>query len=226
MRKAIAYIRVSTEDQKLGMDAQLKAIQTYCNQQGYVLGGVHTDHGVSGGLELDKRPALQDALDQVANEKPAVLIVAKRCRLARDGYVAAMVYRLVERMGGKVECADGVGNGDGAEDKLMRGMLDLFAEYERELIRGRTRAALAAKRRRKEYTGGRRRWGWDVDEESGKETPNQSEQEIAKRAKSLRKNGSSYRAIVRAFTDQKIPTRDGGKWNPMRVRTVALSELC
>jgi len=220
---AIAYIRVSTEDQKLGMEAQLKAIERYCKASGYTLNGVHTDHGVSGGLELDKRPALQDALDQVAKEKPSVLVVAKRCRLARDGYVAAMVHRLVERTGGKVECADGVGNGDGAEDKLMRGMLDLFAEYERELIRGRTRAALAAKRRKKEYTGGARRWGWDVDE-NGKETPNKEEQDIALRARELRADGKSYRAIVRVFTSQRVPTRDGRPWNAMRARTVTRSE--
>ena len=40
------------------------------------------------------------------------------------------------------------------EGRLVRGVLDLFAEYERAMIKARTKAALAAKRRRGERTGG------------------------------------------------------------------------
>jgi DNA invertase Pin-like site-specific DNA recombinase len=224
MKTAVAYIRVSTEDQKLGMESQLSSIKEYCERNGYSLAGVHTDHGVSGGLELDKRPALLAAMDEMSELKGAVLVVAKRCRLARDGYVAAMVYRLVERKGSTVECADGVGNGDSAEDKLLRGMLDLFAEYERELIRGRTRAALAAKKRKNEYTGGRPKYGWQVGKD-GKYEPIAEEQKIANMARQLQSEGKSLRAIKAVFEDEGIPTRDGRSWNAMKVRTVIRSEV-
>ncbi len=74
-----------------------------------------------------------------------MLLVAKRDRLARDVVVAAMVDRLAERHGARVLAADGTGNGDGPEAMLMRGIVDVFAQYERALIRARTKAALAVK---------------------------------------------------------------------------------
>src|SRR5262249_29181206 len=55
--------------------------------------------------------------------------------------------------GAKVITADGVAVEDTPEGQLLRGMLDLFAQYERALIRARTRAALAVKRSKGEkYT--------------------------------------------------------------------------
>ena len=71
--------------------------------------------------------------------------------LARDVVVSGMVDRLVERVGGKVLSADG--NGDGPEHALRRNIVAAFAEYERALIRARTRAALAVKRARSERVG-------------------------------------------------------------------------
>ena len=87
--------------------------------------------------------------------------------LARDVVVSGMVERLVERVGGKVLSADGTGNGDGPEHALPRNIVAAFAEYERALIRARTRAALAVKRARSERVGQdavreRRGRGWQA----------------------------------------------------------------
>jgi DNA invertase Pin-like site-specific DNA recombinase len=74
--------------------------------------------------------------------------------MARDTLVAAMVERLAERHGARVCTADGMAEGDSPEAPLMRRIVDAFAEYERLVIRTRTRAALALKRHRGERIGG------------------------------------------------------------------------
>ena len=90
---------------------------------------------------LEDRPGLAAALTALRSVGAGVLAVARRDRLARDVALAAAIDRAVEHAGAKVRSADGAGDGDGPADRLLRGMLDLTAEYERALIRTRTRAA-------------------------------------------------------------------------------------
>jgi DNA invertase Pin-like site-specific DNA recombinase len=220
--RVVSYIRVSTDEQKLGIEAQRDLMAQYCKREGLCIDAEFIDENVSGGLEIDKRPALLQALDFIALNKGSTLIVAKRCRLARNGYVAAMVHRLVERDGGKIQCADGVANGDSPEDQLLRGMLNIFAQYERELIRARTRAAMAAKKRKGEFTGGKPPYGFDVDS-NGKLRPSITEQSCIKLVVEMRSKKHSLRKIAKALTERGITSRGNGKWNHMRVKTVLLA---
>ena len=82
-----------------------------------------------------------------------MLIVAKRDRLACDVMTAALVERLCEREGASVACADGTGNGTGPEAQLLRGIMDVFAQYERAIIRSWTKAALAIKKAKRMCVG-------------------------------------------------------------------------
>ena len=77
-----------------------------------------------------------------------VLIVARRDRLARDVMLAGWIEKEAQKRGASIVSAAGEGNG-GTNDpatRLMRQIIDCFAEYERALIRARTKAALATKR--------------------------------------------------------------------------------
>ena len=220
--RAIVYIRVSTDEQKIGIEAQREILKTYCQKEGYSIEAEYIDENVSGGLDIDRRPALLEVLEDLSNNSGTTLVVAKRCRLARDSYVAAMVYRLVEREKCAVKCADGVANGSTPEDVLLRGMLDLFAQYERELIRARTRAAMAAKRKRNEYTGGKAPYGFDVLD-GDQLVPNKGEQQCADRARILSAHGLSLRQIAEALQSEGYGTRGGSPWTFGRVRTVLKS---
>src|SRR5437764_1306819 len=80
-----------------------------------------------------------------------LLLVAKRDRLGRDVIEVAMIERLITKRGARIVSAAGEGTeNDDPSGILMRRLIDSFAEYERLIIRARTRAALAAKRRRGE----------------------------------------------------------------------------
>jgi DNA invertase Pin-like site-specific DNA recombinase len=146
--KAIGYSRVSTDDQTLSVDAQRARLESWCAERRIELVAVHEDIGISGGADLDKRPALMAALD--ALEPGMVLVAVKRDRIARDAMNAAMIERLAERAGAQVLTCDGAGEGDSPEAKLMRTMIDAFVEYERAIIRARTKVAMGHKRNRDE----------------------------------------------------------------------------
>lgn len=208
-RVVVGYVRVSTDEQSLGPEAQAKALALYCKGHGLRLAAVFTDQGVSGAASIDRRPALLQAIEALRTERAGILLVAKRDRLARDVVVAAMIERLAERVGAKVDSADGTGNGDGPEALLLRGIVDVFAQYERALIRARTKAALAVKKARGERVGGipfgkhltACGLAADVWEEAA-----------ITRAKDLHAAGRSLRAIVAALTEEGHKPR-GKRWH-------------
>ena len=152
-RLAVAYLRVSTEDQRLGPEAQKHDCELWARQQGVGIVETFIDQGVSGGTDLENRPNLLAALAALRQHGAGVLLIAKRDRLARDVAVAALIERSVKSAGARVVTADGIGNGEGPADQLVRTVIDGAAAYERAVIKGRTKAALAAKGRRGERIG-------------------------------------------------------------------------
>ncbi len=127
----------------------------------------HVDQGVCSVTPIEGRPALGAALASLREYGAGILVCAKRDRLSRDVVLTAMVERAVQACGARVVSAAGEGNGDTPADGFMRTVVDGAAQYERALIRARTReAALAAKSARGERVGpgapygfARGRWG-------------------------------------------------------------------
>lgn len=210
----VGYIRVSKDEQKLGLEAQREMLEKWCAARGATLVAVYTDHGVSGGAKLDKRLQMLAAVDALAEHGADTLLVAKRDRLARDTMIAAMIERLVERAQARIQSADGVGEDDTPESQLMRVMIDAFAQYERALIRARTSAALAVKRSKGEKTGGDHPYGYRS--ESGKLVKYEPEQAVLREARSCG-DGMSLRAIGEHLSHCGHKPRKGNKWHPQTV---------
>src|SRR5713101_118682 len=112
---AIAYIRVSTDDQNLGPEAQRASIAAWAGHQGVRVAAWFTDQGVSGGKPVDDRPALLAALEGLRTHGAGLLVAGKRDRIARDVVVAATVERLAQDVGARVVTADGVSADDTPE---------------------------------------------------------------------------------------------------------------
>ena len=167
----------------------------------------HADLGVGGGLELEERPALVAALGELRGLGAGLLVVAKRDRLARDVAVASAVERAVQRCGGRVVAADGTANGEGDADQFMRRILDAAAEYERALIRARTKVALQAKRARGERTGSVP-FGFAATFD-GKIVATEHEQEVIRRVRDLRSAGLTMRGVVNECARLKLVSRAG-----------------
>ena len=211
--RAIGYRRVSTADQAgsgLGLDAQQTAIAAAAARLGLPLGDTFTDAGVSGGLALEQRPALLAALDALG--RGDVLIVAKRDRLGRDVLNVAMLARLVERKGARILSAAGEGtDDDGPTSVLMRQIVDCFAQYERAIIRARTKAALAAKRARGERVG-KIPFGYQLAGDGQQLEPCAVEQRALGIIRACRAAGYTLRAIADELNRQSVTTRRGGAW--------------
>ena len=213
---AVAYSRVSTDEQQLGPEAQRAAIEAWAEREHVRIVAWHGDHGVSGAAEIDKRPGLLAALHSLSEHRAGVLVTAKRDRLARDVVKAATIERLTERAGARVVSADGVGLGDGPEAALLRVMVDGFAAYERDLIRARTRAALAAKRARGELTGSAP-LGKRVADDGLHLVDDPAESAAVERVLAMRSQGLSVRAIAKRLTEEGTPSRGRRGWHRQSV---------
>ena len=205
--RAVAYLRVSTEEQHLGPEAQRMAIARWAELAKVAVVSWRTDAGVSGAADVGDRPSLEDALDDLTAHGAGVLVVARRDRLARDVVIAATIERAAARCGAKVLSADGVGNGDSPADQFMRTILDGAAAYERALIRARTRAALKA-RRAQHKRAGEVPWGYGA-EADGSLRDHPDERAVVERVVSLRAEGRSLRGIVKALGDDGARSREG-----------------
>lgn len=212
---AVAYLRVSTDDQHLGPEAQEAAIRRWADQHQVQLVSIHLDKGVSGATPVDQRPGFMAALADLEQHRAGHLVIAKLDRLARDLFVSAVAERLVQRLGATITPADGVGAGDGPEAALLRGILQLLAGYERALIRARTSAALKAKRARGERAG-EIPMGYQA-EADGKLVPVPAEQEAILLARQLHREGQTLRGIAGAL-ETKGYTPRGRTWHPETVR--------
>ncbi len=212
---AVGYLRASTDRQDLSPEAQRAAVEAWATRVGVRVLAWQTDQGVSGAADLEDRPGLVAALEALRVLRAGVLVVARRDRLARSVEVAVAVDRAVRQLGAVVATVDGVGDGDAPSDRLLRTILDAAAEHERALIALRTREALRALRARG-HRAGAVPWGFSADP-SGALLPNAAERATAERARALRGEGKSLRAIVAALDAEGHRNRSG---RPLALQSV------
>jgi len=206
-RLAVAYLRVSTDEQHLGPEAQRAALTAWATREGVTIVAWHTDAGVSGGAPIAARPALLAALADITTHRAGLLLVSKRDRLARDVMHAAMAERMVDAAGARIVSAAGEGtDSDDPSARLMRTMVDAFAEYERAMIAARTKAALAVKRARGERTG-IIPFGFRAVE--GKLVEDADEQAVIAAVREARVRGLTVRAIAAELAAAGIVSRGG-----------------
>lgn len=215
--KYIVYQRVSTEEQadtRNGLNAQADSCKAYISRNAGELLSSHSDEGISGAASLDKRPGLLAAIGELG--KGDVLIVAKRDRLGRDPLVLAMIEASVNRKGARVISSSGEGTeNDDPSSILMRRMVDAFSEYERLIIKSRTKAALQAKKARNERVG-HIPFGFQLAVDGKHLEPCEYEQIILEEIKRLKASKLSLREIAQEL-NRKGYTNRGNKWNHVSI---------
>jgi DNA invertase Pin-like site-specific DNA recombinase len=209
------YIRVSTDDQSLGIEAQQNAIRNAANAEIHC----HIDQ-LSGTTAINKRPGLLNLLGKLV--KGDRVFVLRRDRIARDVVIAGMIVRLIEKRGAELVSVDGIGNGDGPEAMLIATVVDAVAQYERAMISLRTAAALKVKRDRGEKTGGTVPFGFDVVTKHGKQklVVNKAQHDVIGDMAEMRDSGLSFAAIAKALNHDSVGGPTGGKWYGNTVRRV------
>lgn len=146
------YTRVSTDEQALsrnGLEAQRATIDAEAERRGWTV-EYHTDAGVSG-----KRvgPQLQEVLQLLASGQGDGLVVAKLDRLSRSIINAANIIQSAQDQGWSLVLLDLGVDLTTAAGRMVAYNVMGFAQYERELISERTKAALDAKKARGDRLG-------------------------------------------------------------------------
>jgi len=150
-RRVALYGRVSTTDQH--PDIQIHALRAYAAARGLELAEEHVyvDHGVSGAR--DRRPALDRLLADARRRRFDAVAVVKLDRLGRSLHHLLTLLGQLEELGvGFISLDDAIDTST-ASGRLFMQMRGAFAEYELAMIRERTRAGLAAARRRGKRLG-------------------------------------------------------------------------
>lgn len=220
--RVFAYLRVSTDQQVesgAGLAAQERDCQLWAEKQRVSISETFIEEGISGSTGLDKRPALLQAI--AALDKDDILLVAKRDRLGRDTFGVAMIEAGVARKKARIVSAAGEGTeSDDPSSILMRRMIDAFAEFERNIIRGRTKSAMAAKKVKGERVG-HIPFGHQLAD-GNKIEPNAREQDILNQIRDLRIKGLSMREIAKELNDRGTFNRNGNKWNHKSIRNAMM----
>jgi site-specific DNA recombinase len=160
-----------------------------------------------------------DALAELG--KGDVLLVAKRDRLSRgDMMTTAMIEAAVKRAGARVISAAGEGTeSDDPASVLMRRIIDAFGEYERLLIKARTRAALKAKKARGERYG-QVPYGHRLAGDGTRLEPDPAEAAAVALILELRATRMTLRAIAGELDRRAVPTKSGRPWRHSTVHDV------
>ncbi len=205
MKPAIGYIRVSTQGQGksgLGLDAQREAIAAFATANGFAIAELFDEIETGKGADaLERRPKLAEAMQQ-ARKLKAPVVVAKLDRLSRDvHFISGLMQHktpfIVAELGADT-------------DPFMLHIYAALAEKERRLISERTKAGLAAARKRGTKLGGRNR---KSDEIAAAAAARDEElrpvfEEMAE---------LSANACALALNARGIPAPNGGQWFAVQV---------
>ncbi len=148
MPRIALYARVSTTDQH--PEAQLHALREYAHSRG-LEAAEYVDHGVSGAK--DRRPALDRLLADAKRRRFDMLAVTKLDRQARSVRHLTTLAAEFEALGVDLVVLDQAIDTTTPSGKLLFHVLGSVAEFERDLIRERTRAGLQAAKRRGKRLG-------------------------------------------------------------------------
>ncbi len=209
-KRAVLYVRVSTDEQSASIEAQRETCTRLANHHGYEIVAEFVDENVSGAIAIDKRPALKHALRTLADDQADRLIVAKLDRLARNVRVALEIDEdYATRHGWGIVFGDMDIDTSTAVGKMQLSMFASVARFERDRISERTREALAVKRAQGVRLG----------------RPAKLPPEIVARIVAERDAGSSMRTIASGLNQDLIPTAQGGRaWYASTIRKVLVSQ--
>lgn len=213
-KRAVGYIRVSTQgqaDEGIGLQAQEDKIRAWCIANDYELAGIYRDEGLSG--TRTDRPGLTAAIK--ASRKGDAFIVYAFSRIARSTSAMLEIGAMFKKRDVDLVSVTEKIDTTSAAGRMIFQVFAVLSEFERNQTAERTKAALAAKRLRREpYSP--TPFGFELVRGRLKEVSR--EIEVVQRCLALRQGGASYRGIASELNKQGITGKQGGKWHASTVR--------
>lgn len=218
--KFVAYLRVSTAKQGrsgLGLEAQREAVRQFVTGRG---GKIIAPELVE--VETGKR-----------NDRRELAKALKRCRLTGATLVVAKLDRLSRNAAFLMTLRDSGVDFVAADlpeaNTMTVGVMAVVAQYEREAISARTKAALAAAKGRGKQLGGFRAGAPNIGSfqrkgvEAARERALHTAEERREPIEALQRENLSLNAIAKRLNTDSVCTSRGGKWTATAVkRTIKL----
>jgi site-specific DNA recombinase len=226
---AVGYIRVSTEEQAtegVSLDAQRATLQAYATLRGLDLIEIIVDEGVSGGKELNSRPGGNRVIELAGKGKVQAVVACKLDRLFRDAADCLNTTKAWDRKNVSLHLIDVGGQSIDTSSTMGRFFLTMMAgvaEMERNMIRDRTKAAMAHMKSKGQRVGPIP-FGSDLATDGVSLVRNEQEQAIISLILELRTDGVSYQAIATELESRGVLTKTGlQKWEKKTVRNIAIA---
>jgi len=209
--KFVSYLRVSTQQQGrsgLGLEAQRAAVLGYVEGRGELIEEFQEVETGKGSNALDQRPQLRAALE-ACRKQGAVLLIAKLDRLARN----------VHFVSGLIESGcDFIAADMPSANKVMIQMHAVMAEYERDQISARTKAALAAAKARGVRLGVRGSENLRPNIAARKAAADEFAGRLQRIVAALRARGLTHRAMAAELNGAGVVAPRGGQWTHGQVQ--------
>jgi peptidoglycan hydrolase-like protein with peptidoglycan-binding domain/DNA invertase Pin-like site-specific DNA recombinase len=201
---AVGYVSVpaNKELQNADFDAQLEAIDGYCEDHGWELVEVVRD--VDAGARDLERQGLLYALDKIGRGEAECIIVSELGRLSRSAADLGGVLDRLERSGGRLVALDLGLDTASPEGRVAAQALASVSSWEHE----RTRKGLAAAAAGSTAT---------AEPQVVQDVP-----ALKRRIATMREDGMTLQAIADVLNAEGVPTlRGGAQWRPSSVQSAA-----
>lgn len=216
-KRAAIYTRVSTTRQAeegYSLDEQERRALAHVERMGWTHAGTYREEGVSGAKvhrpELDRLLRDLDAID--------VLVLPSLDRLGRSTRHLLELYEVLEDRDVSLVSLRESLDSTTPVGRLLRTVLSAVAEFERDLGRERTSAAIAGRAHTDAKPWGTPAYGWKVGDD-GHWEPVPEEIEVRLRVMRERvERWLPYSTIARALNREGVKPRRGKAWSPTVIK--------
>jgi DNA invertase Pin-like site-specific DNA recombinase len=217
MERTIGYIRVSTDEQAesgLSLESQRKKVQAYCDLYGLALEDLLTD--TTSGKSINGRPAFKRLLFLAETNQVEHVVILKLDRMARNTREAIEVAELFASKGVNLHSVSERIDTSSAGGRLFFTLMAAVAQWEREVIVERTKAALDVRRQNGQRISGQAPYGFRFDEDGGV-VVDWGEQGTIETVKALRAQGLSLNKISEHLKAHGFRNRNGNGFDKSAV---------
>ena len=223
--KAVGYIRVSTQEQAtdgVSLDTQRAKIEAWATLHDASVIEVYVDEGISGHKGRAERPGLDAALT-TACEHGAALVVYSLSRLARNTKETIEIGECLAECGADLVSLSENIDTTTAAGKMVFRMLAVLAEFERDQVSERTKAAMAHKKAQGQRVGSVP-WGLEVGGDGKTLVASEEDEKLRRRVKAMSRRGMSVRAIAAKLAGEGVTSKRGAPINYVTVHRLLNSQ--
>lgn len=212
--KLVGYVRGSTSDQQITLEAQATKIRAMAEVKGFPLIEIIVDSGESA-KDLE-RPGMQRILAMIEAKQIDGLLVAKLDRVTRSVKDLDNLMRLFRAKNVSLISVEESLDMSTATGRMMMNLIGLISQWEREVIGERTKTALQMLKTQGKPCGppqfGKMYGPKNEDGSHSTEIDNPEEIHTIRVILDLHSKGESYRNIADSMNDAGYRTRRGGIW--------------